>query len=225
MTLLLPIHIIAGLTGIVSGAVAIFARKGAKLHRQSGMIFVYAMLLMSASGAGMAALYSQWMNVIAGALTFYMVMTAVLTVRRRARRFDRVTAGAMLGGLTVALASISLGIQAMNSATGEMDGYPPAMGFIFGGVALLAVLGDSRILLAGRLKETQRLVRHLWRMCFSLFVAAGSFFLGQAQVFPEPVRIMPLLSLPVLLVVLLMFYWLARVHFTQWRPRTGNQLT
>ena len=32
-------------------------------------------------------------------------------------------------------------------------------------------------------------------------------------------RIMPLLCTPVLLVLLLMFYWLVRVLFTQWRPQ------
>src|SRR5687768_2414735 len=120
MALLLPIHIIAGLTGIVSGAVAIFARKGAGLHRQSGTSFVYAMLLMSASGAAMAALHSQKMNVIAGTLAFYMVTTALLTVRRRARRFDWMTAGAMLSGLVVGIAGISFAIEALNGTPGEM---------------------------------------------------------------------------------------------------------
>lgn len=32
---------------------------------------------------------------------------------------------------------------------------------------------------------------------------------------------MPLLCTPVLLVMLLMIYWLARVLFTQWRPSAG----
>jgi len=47
-------------------------------------------------------------------------------------------------------------------------------------------------------------------MCFALWIATTSFFLGQAKVFPEPIRIMPLLAIPVLLVLLLMFYWLVR---------------
>ena len=55
-------------------------------------------------------------------------------------------------------------------------------------------------------------------MCFALWIATASFFLGQADEFPEALRIMPLLCTPVLLVLLLMFYWLARVMFTQWRP-------
>ena len=49
---LLPIHIIAGAMGLASGAVALHARKGAMLHGESGMTFVYATLVMSASDRG-----------------------------------------------------------------------------------------------------------------------------------------------------------------------------
>ena len=49
-------------------------------------------------------------------------------------------------------------------------------------------------------------------MSFALFIAALSFFIGQAQVFPKPVRIMPLLALPVLAVLVTMVYWLWRVR-------------
>jgi uncharacterized membrane protein len=72
------LHVIAGLLGLASGALALYALKGAKLHRQSGMIFVYSMLFLSASGAVMAALKSQRVNTIAGVLTSYLVATALL---------------------------------------------------------------------------------------------------------------------------------------------------
>lgn len=49
-------HMIAGLLAIGTGAVALYALKGGRLHRQSGTIFVYAMLVIAASGAVMAAL-------------------------------------------------------------------------------------------------------------------------------------------------------------------------
>ena len=77
-------------------------------------------------------------------------------------------------------------------------------------------------MLTGRLEGAQRIARHLWRMCFALFVASGSFFLGQAQVFPKPVRIYPLLAIPALLPLLLMLYWLARVLFTRWYERRAD---
>ena len=79
---LLPVHIVAGATAIIAGFVALFARKGADLHRRSGMVFVFAMLTMAGSGAVMAALQPNRGNVMGGLLTFYMVSTAILTTRR-----------------------------------------------------------------------------------------------------------------------------------------------
>jgi hypothetical protein len=50
-------------------------------------------------------------------------------------------------------------------------------------------------------------------MCFALFIAALSFFIGQAKVIPRPVRIPALLALPVPAVLVAMLYWLWRVRF------------
>ena len=52
---LLPVHIVAGLIAIVSGYIAIFALKGAKLHRKSGIIFDYSMLILALTCAVLGA--------------------------------------------------------------------------------------------------------------------------------------------------------------------------
>jgi hypothetical protein len=192
------------------------------------MIFVCSMLALSASGATIAALQSQKVNIIAGMLTFYLVTTALLTVHRPIIKRSWVDVGAMLVGLMVGVFSVSLGVEALSSTRGTIDGYPPAIVFIFGAVALLATLGDARILLARamargaaggiRVEVANRLGRHLWRMCFALWLATSSFFLGQAKLFPEPIRSSGLLAIPVVLVLVFMVYWLVRVMFLQWRP-------
>lgn len=213
------VHIIAGSVGLVAGAVALSTHKGASLHRQSGMIFVYTMLVMSASGALIAALNQGRISVVAGLLTFYLVSTALLTVRRPAPSFHWLDAGAALIGLAAALLGISAGLAGLQSPTGEVDGLPGMMGSLFGTVALLALLGDLRLLFGWRMQGKLRLVRHLWRMCLALWIATASFFLGQADEFPEALRNPALLSLPVLLVLLLLLYWTVRVRFMQWRPQ------
>jgi uncharacterized membrane protein len=219
---LLPIHIVAGLIAIVAGFVAVFALKGMKLHRKSGMIFVYAMVILSLTGAVMATFKHQTSNVIGGSLAFYMVTTALLTVRRRDRDFHWIDVGAFLVGATVGVLVMKLGFDAVNTPSGKINGAPAGMMFFLGSVALLAALGDIRMMLAGGLEGAHRIARHLWRMCFSLFIASGSFFLGQAKVIPKPIRIFPLLAIPALLPLVLLLYWLARVLFTKWYRRRAN---
>jgi uncharacterized membrane protein len=218
MIWLLPIHILGGLTGLISGGVALFTRKGGRLHRRSGLVFVYGMLALALSGAAMAILQGQIVNVMAGGLTFYLVSTGLLTVHRPAKNASWISAGALALGLAVAAGGIGLGLMAAGFPEGSADADLGGIGFVFGGVALLGALGDARVLLARRQPETQRIARHVWRMSFALFIAAGSFFLGQADVIPEPLRIRPLLAMPVLLVLGLMVYWLVRVLLLRWRP-------
>ena len=42
----LLLHLATGALALVFGYVALYVRKGAPLHRRSGMLFVYAMLAM-----------------------------------------------------------------------------------------------------------------------------------------------------------------------------------
>jgi hypothetical protein len=68
------------------------------------------------------------------------------------------------------------------------------------------------VMRAGGLTGAPRLKRHLWRMCLALWIATSSFFLGQAQVFPKAIRGSGVLTIPVLTVLVVMFYWLWRVR-------------
>jgi len=112
-------------------------------------------------------------------------------------------------------------MTALSSPKGTIDGVPYQMLLLFSVVTLLAAVGDVRSVLLDGLRGAHRIARHLWRMCFAMFVATGSFFLGQAKVFPKPIRIIPLLAVPVVLVLLTMFYWMVRVSFTKWYNRRG----
>ena len=90
---------------------------------------------------------------------------------------------------------------------------------MFGTVALLAFIGDVRMIRSGTLRSVPRLTRHLWRMCYAFWIATASFFLGPrarvATLIPEPLLTPALLALPVLTVLVIMFYWLWRVRVRQ----------
>jgi hypothetical protein len=89
------------------------------------------------------------------------------------------------------------------------------MSFVLATVLTLSAAGDLRIMRSGAPRGGPRLARHLWRMCFALFIAAGSFFSIRervAKVLPEPFTTGPMRALPILLVFGAMFYWLWRVR-------------
>lgn len=220
--ILLPIHIVSGLIAIASGFLAAFVVKGMKTHRKSGIVFVYSMCVLALSGAAIATIRSQPANIIGGLISFYLVVTGFLTVRARTEGFPWLDSAVMLLGILVAFLSINLGLTVLHSPTGRINGVPSAPLFVFAAVGILAVAGDLRMMLMRGLHGKHRIARHLWRMCFSLFIASGSFFLGQAKVFPKPIRIIPLLAIPAFLPLVILVYWMARVLLTRWYRRVGH---
>jgi peptidoglycan/LPS O-acetylase OafA/YrhL len=118
----------------------------------------------------------------------------------------------MLVAMGVSLTSLTFGFQAVANG-GMRNGMPAFPFFMFGIVALLGFAGDLRMIRSGvPPRGGARIARHLWRMCFALFIAAMSFFIGQADEFPEALRIPLLLAVPVLAPVVSMAYWLWRVR-------------
>jgi len=156
-------------------------------------------------------------NVVAGTLTFYLVCTGLLTVRRRVEQMRGLTIGLMLAALSAGAYAFALAFEALNSPTGRLTGIPPQPLLMFGAVSLLGVLGDARMLLARSIEGTRRLARHLWRMSFAMWIATLSAFVGQAKFLPEPIRKSGLQAIPVLLVTGFLIYWLLRVR---WKRRS-----
>jgi len=208
---ILPVHIVAGALALVFGYTALYAAKGARLHRRSGTLFAIAMLTMSLSGALVAALNtpSSPVSVVAGLTTFYMVTTGLLTVRRPARQIHWSDTAVMVLAIVVAVLCFGAGLRMLTSATRAPEIFPS---FLFGVVGLLAAVGDARMIRAGGIQGTKRIVRHLWRMCFAMWIAAASFFWGPQRRVPEAIRIPALQAFAVLLPVGVMVYWLWRLR-------------
>ena len=208
----LLVHVVAGLAAIVAGYVALYATKGAPLHRRSGTVFVYAMLAMGLVGAAIAAYESKPGSVSGGLMAAYMVTTALLTVRPPTVASRRVEAGAMLLALALGASGVTSALAATARGVRTRNGVPVAVSLVMAGIVLACGLADARVLRAGGLRGRPRLVRHLWRMCFATFIATGSFFLGQQRVIPKPLRIQPVLITLAVLPLVVMVYWLVRVR-------------
>lgn len=225
MHMLLPIHIAAGGLAIVFGFMALFVKKGGTIHRRSGMLFVYSMLVMGMTASILEFLESAAVtNIVAALLSAYLAGTGLTTVRPASRwtRAINVAALTVAGGLMFGLVVGS--IRAFNTP-GLSGGVPfrtiGVMSLILATVVLLAAAGDLRIMRSGMPRGGPRLARHLWRMCFALFIAAGSFFSIRervAKILPEPFTSGPMRALPILLLFGAMFYWLWRVRRSRALP-------
>ena len=112
--------------------------------------------------------------------------------------------------------SIAGAIRVFVGPRGPLGVAPGVAGLVNALVLLLCAAGDLRVLRSGPPAGTRRLARHLWRMCYAMFTATGSFFLGQAKVIPEALRVTPVLLVLAFLPLPAMFYWLWRVRR---RPR------
>jgi len=208
-------HALIGLIALVAGIIAISARKGGKAHRVSGRVFVYTMITTALTAVGIYLF--QGRSPAPGLLAAYLIFTAYTAVRPVSvlgRRFD---IALMLAAFVFASLTYAGGVTALGRPGNRLDGVPAGMLFFLGTIVLLAAIGDARMLHAGGLRGSRRLARHLWRMCFGLFIASGSFAaqLVRMTFMPPEMRSMPVILLlgggP--LVVLL--YWMWRVRLRQ----------
>lgn len=212
------IHIVAGLLALLTGGVALGATKGSALHRKSGVLFVGAMIVLTISAFVIAAYFKpNRVNVVAALLTFYLVCTALLTVKYRVEEMRGITIAFALFALAAGVRALMLGLEGLGNPGNVIDQVPAQPLFLFATVGVLGALLDARLLWAGRIQGHHRLARHLWRMTFAMWIATSSFFLGQAKVFPDPLRKIYLLVIPVLVVAIMLFYWLARVFIKKAR--------
>lgn len=174
------------------------------------------MLTMGIS-ASILAVQKSWTdsNVFAAFMTAYFVVTGLTTVRPVSKSTQWVNGAALVVAIGLAMLDFTGGVFAYRAPGHALNGVPFFMLFFIGAVMALAAFGDIRVIRSEPLRGAKRLSRHLWRMCFALFIAAGSFFSIRARVakvLPEALTGPMFRLLPILLIFGAMFYWMWRVR-------------
>ncbi len=215
-TEILAVHIGMGTLGVLTGAAALVFRKGSGPHRVVGTVFVLSMLFMAATASILETMKPEPGSVVGGLITIYFIATAWLAGRRK----DGETGAFEIVAFVAALAlAILIAIGAYALATGATKAPNPVFPYALYGVSsamVLAAIGDLSVIWRAGLSGAQRIARHLWRMCFGLFIAVGSFAAqGAAKVLPAGMGL-PVLLASMILVLGVMFYWLVRVLLTKW---------
>lgn len=207
-------HLLVGCVCLIAGFLAFAAPKGRRVHRCAGVVFVAAMLLLCVSGL--------WMSLARGILfTVFLSWIAAHAVTSgwAAANHGPVARGitrlAALSSLTLVMSAVAGGILAGQAPEGALNGLPPGAFFGLGGFALLLAIFDLTFARAKAVSDARRLARHAGRMGLSMFVATGIFFFGNNHLLPEALRTVPILSAPVLLVLVLTAFHGVRVRMAK----------
>jgi len=207
----LAFHVATAGLALAAGFIAIAVRKGGVWHRRSGLVFVYAMVASGIVASAISAYEgkSTWGG---GVLAAYLVFTAWITVKPLPGAGRRVDIALMSLAFALGTAGYIIAFTALGRPGRQIDGVPAGMMFFMNTITLLAAIGDARMLRARAIGGARRLARHLWRMSFGLFIASGSFFLGQMKFIPQPIRILPLIVVAAVSPLVLLLYWMWRIR-------------
>jgi uncharacterized membrane protein len=179
------LHILTGTVALVSGALSFAVTKGGNLHRKFGLTFVLSMIVMATSGALLAFISKETLNMVAGLVTFYLVTTVFLTVHPPKKQARIVHSVLMILGFVIGIYAIWIGLISLHNGKDSIDGKPTQVIMVFGSISLLAAISDIRLITKARLTRKSQLVRHVWRIGFTMFIATASFFLGSLRFFPK----------------------------------------
>ncbi len=221
-------HIAAGGTAILAGYAAVSVRKGERLHRAFGNAFALAMLIMAGMAFYLAIVFQgvlpgQKGNIIAAILATYLVTTGWMAAKQKDAAIGTFERWALAVIVLVCGLSLFWSIEA--ARLGKFDGYRPVYYFAFTGITALLAAIDLSVILRGGVSGVQRIARHLWRMSFAFFFAAGSFFLGQQKVMPQSMHGAWYLTVLGLTPLAVMIFWLIRIRFGQRFKNSSTPVT
>lgn len=221
------LHIGAGFVALISGSLAIVVRKGSYLHRKAGNIFVASMLVMATFAVYLAVVMpDQLVNVFIAMFATYLVATAWMTVRRKqgtigaAEKVALVVSCILLAPFAVLSLQLAAGMPTFFKSAVPAEG--PVLIAIYGFTFVLAVaaISDAKVVVSGGIAGVPRIARHLWRMCVGLTLATGSAFTnGFARLLPGRYHVPLAFFLPQFVPLLLLIFWMIRVHVTDWLRR------
>ncbi len=221
---ILVLHIAGGAIGILTGWIASFVKKGKKAHRISGQAFFISMFISYLIAACVAPFLDVGSkpNTVAAILALYLLLTGIGAARRRQFKASNSERIGVFAALLITAMGIWFAFDAAFGATGTVDGTMPEAFAVFIVTGVFAVYGDARVLNRGKLTGAERVKRHLWRMCASFFIASGSFFVGQPQVFPGWFNETPLPNILSFAPILIMIFFLVRYSRTPKRASAAS---
>ena len=194
--ILLAFHILGGGIALISGPIAIYARKGGRLHRRAGRTFAASMSAATLIGFPLSLIIGNALLLMISVFTFFLILCGGLAIRRRRARRATVAVDYVAPLLT---AAFSIGQFGYGLPLAGRHGQTDITCLFFGVLGLTAVLREIRAL---RGPATNWLQVHIANMLGAYIATVTAFlvvnltFLPQALVFIGPTLVgVPLIIL------------------------------
>lgn len=206
------IHTPAGTIGLVAATVALFTKKGGALHRKAGTCFTISMLIMLISGFVAALLKESTDDMLLSAVVMYTVFTAWLTAHHKKNETGFLEHVALGWIIAVAIAAFFMNASWREAGT-------PNTYLFWVGFAVFCAIGDVRHLHRAGLSGIQRVIRHVWRIGFSLIWAALALTDKIIKLQGSNMKELPeeqltyIIAVPTLLILITILYWIMNILF------------
>jgi len=206
------IHTPAGTIGLVAATVALFTIKGAYLHQKAGTCFTISMLIMLISGFVAAVLKDSIDDMFLSAVVMYTVFTAWLTAHHKKNETGFLEHMALVWIVAVAIAAFYINFSWREVGT-------PNAYLFWAGFAGFCAIGDVRNLHRAGLSATQRVIRHVWRIGFSLIWAALALTDKIVKILGSNVKELPeeqllfTIAVPTMFILITILFWIINILF------------
>lgn len=115
------------------------------------------------------------LSFVNGILLCYFVCTAWMAVKRKSGTIDRFEWFAFVVALVIIGMLANFALEASQSPNGKLSGFGAKEFYFFAFVTSIAATLDLKMIINRGITCNQRIVRHLWRMCFPMFMATAAF--------------------------------------------------
>ncbi len=189
-------HIISGMTALIAGLAAIILKKGAKLHRITGITFFYSMLTVCATALFISVLKHHVFLLHIGIFAFFMTYSGYRSVKNNTLKPNILDWTILLIALINSVLMIYSGIVIL---------------MVFGAIGCYLTISDFRlftlVLRRKELKKNQWLLRHIGMMLGAYISTSTAFLVVNITQVKSPIL---LWLAPTIIGVPLIVYWTMR---------------
>jgi len=171
-SVLLILHIIAGMTCLLAGIMAIASKKGGKLHAISGKTYFYAMFTVIITAVVVAFYRNNIFLLLIASFSFYMTWAGVRSIRNKSLKANLLD----WFFLVIAAGTAALMILTFNIVL-----------IVFGSLLTINIIQETTTFIQARKKNLQTtnkwLIRHIGMMLGSFIATTTAFLVTNVQGF------------------------------------------